>query len=56
MKYSTSPSKWMRVFTLLFVAISTLFAYTFFHEGGHALFGVLFGGTLTRFSVDFINF
>jgi hypothetical protein len=55
-KHPVYQSKWMHVFALLFVAISMLFAYTFFHEGGHALFGILFGGTLTRFSVDFITF
>lgn len=40
------------VFTLVFV----LLTYTFLHEGGHALMGLLFGGTLTSFSVNFINF
>lgn len=30
--------------------------YTFLHEGGHALFGVLFGGTLTAFNINFFSF
>lgn len=30
--------------------------YTFLHEGGHALFGMLFGGKLTEFNINFIDF
>lgn len=35
------------------VALFVLLGYTFLHEGGHALFGLLFGGQITRFSVRF---
>jgi hypothetical protein len=42
--------------TLLFLLLFLAYAYTFLHEGGHALLGLLFGGRLTSFSVDFIRF
>lgn len=38
---------------LAFVALFVLAAYTVLHEGGHALLGLLFGGTITRFDVSF---
>jgi len=40
------------VIPLLFFS---LLLYTFLHEGGHALFGVLFGGRLTSFNINFLN-
>jgi len=33
----------------------TVFLYTFLHEGGHALAGVLSGGTVTGFNVNFLD-
>jgi hypothetical protein len=56
MKINRAESKLPLLLALLFVFVFVLFAYTFFHEGGHAFFGLLFGGTLTRFNVDFITF
>lgn len=40
----------------LFVFFVVLVVYTFLHEGGHALVGVLSGGRLTGFSINFFNF
>ena len=37
----------------LFVALFTFFMYTFLHESGHAIAGVLFGQSLTEFDVSF---
>ncbi len=42
--------------TLLCLFFLSLLAYTFFHEAGHALAGLLFGGRLTSFDVNFITF
>lgn len=39
----------------LFVFFFVLVIYTFLHEGGHALVGVLSGGRLTSFSINFFN-
>jgi hypothetical protein len=41
---------------LLFSAVFVLFLYTFLHEGGHALAAVLFGGQISAFSVNFLDF
>ncbi len=38
---------------LLFLAVIAVFLYTFVHEAGHAIFGLIFGGKLTSFSVKF---
>jgi hypothetical protein len=40
----------------LLLALFCLFLYTFLHEGGHALAGILSGGTVTGFSVNFLDF
>lgn len=40
---------------LIFILLFSVLTYTFFHEGGHALVGVLFGAKITSFSVDFIG-
>lgn len=42
---------------LLFFAIFVFvaFMYTFLHEGGHALIGLLSGGTITAFNVNFLS-
>jgi hypothetical protein len=42
-----------RILLLLLISLFVLFAYTFIHEGGHALMGLLFGGKITSFSVNF---
>lgn len=38
---------------ILFVVLFVFFTYTFLHEGGHALTGVLFSQSLTEFDVSF---
>jgi hypothetical protein len=40
---------------LLLVALFVLIAYTFLHELGHALLGVLFGARLTSFNANFFD-
>jgi hypothetical protein len=45
-----------RMLFLLLSLVFVLFVYTFLHEGGHALVGLLFGGKLTAFSVNFWEF
>ncbi len=40
---------------LVFILIFVLLVYTALHESGHALVGLLFGGTLTDFSANFLN-
>lgn len=40
---------------VLLLALFVLVAYTFLHEGGHAILGLLFGGTITEFSINFLN-
>jgi len=40
---------------LLFLLLFVLLAYTFSHEGGHALLGLLFGGSITSFDANFFN-
>jgi hypothetical protein len=45
-----------KIFLLLALALFCIFLYTFLHEGGHALAGILSGGTVTGFSVNFLDF
>jgi hypothetical protein len=40
---------------VLVLALFLLVIYTFLHEGGHALVGLLFGGTLTEFDLNPLN-
>jgi hypothetical protein len=40
---------------MAFVLLFSVLLFTFFHEGGHALVGLLFGARLTSFNVDFIG-
>jgi hypothetical protein len=40
---------------LIFLTLMSLALYTFAHEGGHALAGLLFGGKITSFSVNFFD-
>ena len=51
------PRLWQlqRFVLLLWIALFTVFTYTFLHEGGHAAVGLLSGGTLTGFSVNFLD-
>ena len=44
----------LMLFLTLFVLLFVFFVYTFLHEGGHALAGVLFGQSLTEFDVNFL--
>jgi hypothetical protein len=39
----------------LFVVLFVFFMYTFLHEAGHAIVGLLFGQTLTAFDVSFLD-
>jgi hypothetical protein len=41
------------VLSLLFIVLFVFFLYTFLHEAGHALVGLLFGQSLTEFNVNF---
>jgi hypothetical protein len=41
---------------IFFVFFFIIFTYTTLHEAGHALVGLLSGGRLTSFSIDFITF
>ena len=45
----------VQVGLVLFVALFVLEAYAFVHEAGHALVGLIFGGTLTSFSINIWN-
>jgi len=40
---------------MLFIAIGILILYTFLHEGGHAIFAVIFGGRLSSFNINFLS-
>ncbi|MHB1417441.1 MAG: M50 family metallopeptidase [Chloroflexota bacterium] len=44
-----------RYVVILFLLLFVLLVYTTLHEGGHALTGLLFGGRITDFSVNFWN-
>jgi hypothetical protein len=52
----TSTSERLKVagFTLL-IALGVALAYTVLHEGGHALAGLAFGGTVREIDVNFFN-
>lgn len=45
-----------KFFLFLILALFCLFLYTFLHEGGHALAGVLAGAELTGFNINFLDF
>lgn len=46
----------LRIVCVLFLLILLSLAfYTFAHEGGHALLGLLFGGKITNFSINFFD-
>jgi hypothetical protein len=46
---------WKRLAVLVPLLLFTTLTYTFLHEGGHALIGLLQGGKLTAFDVNFFN-
>jgi hypothetical protein len=52
---ATRASQWRKVALLLLVALFAVVLYTFLHEGGHALAALLSGGTLTAFSINFLD-
>ena len=56
MKQTKTSSSLILAGLLLFVLIFVFFIYTFLHEAGHALIGLLFGQSLTEFNVGFWNF
>jgi membrane-associated protease RseP (regulator of RpoE activity) len=43
------------VSVILVSALLILVFYTFLHEGGHALFAVIFGGKITEFNINFLG-
>jgi hypothetical protein len=54
----TKLNRWttlMVVCVLFFIFLLSLTFYTFIHEGGHALLGLLFGGKITSFSINFFD-
>lgn len=53
MEQTKSNSRFVLITLTLFVALFVFFTYTFLHEGGHALAGLLFGQSLTEFDVSF---
>lgn len=53
MEQTKSNSRFVLIALILFVALFVFFTYTFLHEGGHALAGLLFGQSLTEFDVSF---
>ena len=46
-------SQTIKILVWLAVTLFTAFLYTFLHESGHALVGILSGGQITAFSVNF---
>jgi hypothetical protein len=56
MKQTKTSSSLILTGLLLFVVIFVFFIYTFLHEAGHAIVGLLTGRSLTEFNVSFWNF
>ena len=56
MNKSTISSTTIRIALTLFIALFVFFMYTFLHESGHALTGLLFGQSLTEFDLSFWDF
>jgi hypothetical protein len=48
-------TQFLKVLLFLFLALFVVLSYTFLHEGGHALVGVLSGARLTTFSFIDLN-
>ena len=53
---SSRSSTAASLLVIFFVFFFIIFTYTTLHEAGHALVGLLSGGRLTSFSIDFITF
>lgn len=56
MKQIKTSSLLIHIILILFVALVVFFLYTFLHESGHALAGLLFGQSVTEFNVNFWDF
>ena len=56
MKQLRNSSTTILVLLSLFVVLFVFFIYTFLHESGHAITGLLFGQSLTEFNINFWNF
>lgn len=56
MNKTTTSSTTIRISVTLFIGLFVFFLYTFLHESGHALTGVLFGQSLTEFDLSFWDF
>lgn len=56
MKPAKRSSILVLVTLIFFVILFVFFTYTFLHEGGHAIAGLLFGQALTEFNVNFWDF
>lgn len=50
---ATRTTQMTKILVWLAVTLFTVFLYTFLHESGHALVGILSGGQITAFSVNF---
>ncbi len=51
---NTAASLWFAG-TIIFLLVLVLTLYTFVHESGHALVGLLFGGRITAFTINLLN-
>lgn len=56
MKQTSTSSIAILIVLILFVTLFVVFTYTFLHEAGHALVGLLLGQSLTEFNVNFWSF
>jgi hypothetical protein len=56
MKQTKTSSILLLIVLILFVVLFVFLLYTFLHEGGHAIIGLLFGQSLTEFNVNFWDF
>lgn len=52
---SKLPATGQRILLLLTITLLSAFFYTFLHEGGHALVGLLAGGSIHTFNINFFN-
>jgi hypothetical protein len=48
-----NPTNFILIAMSLFVILFVFILYTFLHEGGHALVGLLYGQSLTEFNISF---
>lgn len=53
MKSVKTNSTFIKIGLILFVTLFVFFLYTFLHESGHAIAGLIFGQSLTAFDVSF---